>query len=108
DLNAESVRPNEAILVESLFQYSRPTVKDQKPADRRTRARNLCAVLDRTAGLFLVDVTEPERPQILYPARQDRTRSFGQGDPAFRGLALLSQVDLADPQGGERTAELDY
>lgn len=108
DLNAESPRPNEAILVESLFQYSRPTARDGRPADDRTRARNLCAVLDRTAGLFLVDVTEPERPQILYPALQDRTRSLGPGEPSFRGLALLSQIDLADPQGGERTAERDY
>ncbi len=108
DLNAESVRPNEAILVESLFQYSRPTVKDQRPADRRTRARNLCAVLDRTEGLILVDVTEPEHPSILYPTPQDRTRTSGAGEQSFRGLALLSQIDLADPKGGESTAERDY
>ena len=115
DLNAESPLPNEAILVESLFQYSRPTVRDGRPADRRTQARNLCAVLDRQGGLQLVDVTEPELPQVLYPPPEARTRpapvrtspSAG-NEPAFRGLALLSQVDLADPQGGERTAERDY
>jgi Ca2+-binding EF-hand superfamily protein len=108
DLNAESGRPNEALLVESLFQYSRPTVKDQRPADRRTRARNLCAVLDRTDGLILVDVTEPELPNLLYPTPRDRARSSEAGEHSFRGLALLSQIDLADPQGGESTSERDY
>ena len=107
DLNAESRRPNEAILVESLFQYSRPVARDDRPADLRTRARNLCAVLDRTDGLVLVDVTEPELPHVLYPTPEDRARPSVPG-VSFRGLALLSQVDLADPQGGERTVERDY
>jgi Ca2+-binding EF-hand superfamily protein len=108
DINAESRRPSEAILVETLFQYSRPTARDGRPTDRRTPARNLCAVLDRTDGLILVDVTEPERPHILYPPPTDRPRSAAPDEPRFRGLALLSQIDLADPQGGERTAERDY
>lgn len=108
DLNGESRLPNEAILVESLFQYSRPTAIDGQPADRRTRARNLCAVLDRSKGLYLVDVTEPELPLMLYPQAQDVTRSAGPGGLTYRGLALLSQIDLADPRGGERTAERDY
>lgn len=109
DLNAESRRPNEAILVESLFQYSRPIARDERPTDQRTQARNLCVVLDRKKGPYLVDVTEPELPQILYPRPEDRTRAGGEGiDPTYRGLALLSQVDLADPLGGERTAERDY
>jgi Ca2+-binding EF-hand superfamily protein len=108
DLNAESRRPNQAILVESLFQYSRPTARDGKPTDRRTQARNVCAVLDREKGLYLVDVTEPERPQILYPTPEDRTRPPEPGEPSYRGLAFLSQVDLADQQGGERNQERDY
>jgi Ca2+-binding EF-hand superfamily protein len=108
DLNAESRLPNEAILVESLFQYSRPTARDERPARTRTTARNLCAVLDRTQGLYLVDVTEPERPLILYPSPQARTRPAEAGGASYRGLALLSQVDLADARGGERTAERDY
>jgi Ca2+-binding EF-hand superfamily protein len=108
DLNAESRLPNEAILVESLFQYSRPIARDGRPTDQRTRARNLCAVLDRKRGLHLVDVTEPELPELLYPRPDERTRIGGEFDPAYRGLALLSQVDLAEPQGGERTNERDY
>lgn len=109
DLNAESRRPNDAILVESLFQYSRPMARDDRPVDERTPARNLCAVLDRKKGLYLVDVTEPGLPQILHPRPSDQTRAEGEGvDPTYRGLALLSQIDLADPQGGERTSERDY
>lgn len=108
DLNGESRLPNETIQVASLFQYSRPTQIDGQPGYRRTPARNLCAVLDRTKGLYLVDVTEPELPLILYPEAQDLTRSTGPSGLAYRGFALLSQVDLADPRGGERTAERDY
>jgi Ca2+-binding EF-hand superfamily protein len=108
DLNGEARTANQAILVESLFQYSRPTARAGVPADERTRARNLCAVLDRQRGLYLVDVTEPTRPQVLYPAADERSRPLGQGNQAYRGLALRSQVDLADPQGGERTTERDY
>ncbi len=111
DLNAESRLPNDAILVESLFQYSRPTAREDRPASERTPARNLCAVLDRRKGLYLVDVTEPELPQILFPRPEERTRATGEDGedaPSYRGLALLSQVDLADPLGGERTAERDY
>ena len=115
DLNAESPRPNAAIQVESLFQFSRPLARGDQPASQRTPARNLCAVLDRHKGLYLVDVTEPEAPQILHPSAETqappRTEpplpDAGPG-PTYRGLALLSQVDLADPLGGERTAERDY
>src|SRR5262249_50922375 len=91
-------------------QYSRPTAKDGHPDDRRTPARNLCAVLDRSDGLVLVDVTEPELPRVVYPGPREHMRqaSDREGDPAFRGLVLLSQIDLADPQRGERTAERDY
>lgn len=108
DLGGEWGRANSAILVESLFQYSRPTAEKDRPVDRRTRARNLCVVLDRSAGLYVVDVTEPDLPEVLYPARDGRTQAIGQGETSYRGLALLSQIDLADPQGGERTAERDY
>jgi Ca2+-binding EF-hand superfamily protein len=104
----DSRRLNESIAVESLFQYSRPTAKDEQPADKRTRARNLCAVLDRKLGLFLVDVTEPGQPEILHPTANERSRAEPDPNLYYRGLALLSQVDLADPQGGTRTAERDY
>lgn len=107
DLNGESRLDNEAIVVESLFQYSRPRAAGGRPIDERERARNVCAVLDRRIGLILVDVTEPTRPDVLYPPAGQRSRS--RGDQAtYRGLVLLSQTDLAEPQGGEVTAERDY
>ena len=93
-----------------LFQYSRPEVGfDGDPAPFRTDARNLCAVVDQKAGLFLVDVTEPTHPRVLYPARQgQRTAARRRGNWEYRGLCLRSHVDLASPQGGERTFERDY
>ena len=108
DLNGENRTLNEATAVESLFQYSRPMAKDDVPIDERTPARNLAAVLDRRRGLYLVDVTEPGLPEVLHPTGEERTRSQPEANVRFRGLALLSQVDLADPQGGSRTAERDY
>jgi len=108
DLNGESRLLNEAILVDTLFQYSRPMAKDGAPVDQRTQARNLCAVLDRRQGFFLIDVTEPELPQLLFPSAERRTRARAASGVLYRGMSLLSQVDLAEPQGGERTAERDY
>jgi len=108
DLNGEGRNLNEAIAVETLFQYSRPLAKDDVPIDERTPARNLAAVLDRRRGLYLVDVTEASLPEVLHPTGEERTRSQPETNVRFRGLALLSQVDLADPQGGTRTAERDY
>lgn len=108
DLNGEGASLNEAIAVETLFQYSRPMAKDDVPLDERTPARNLAAVLDRRRGLYLIDVTEAGLPVVLHPRGEDRSRSQPESNVRFRGLALLSQVDLADPQGGTRTAERDY
>ena len=90
-----------------LFQYSRPQARDGRPVDRRTPARNLCAVLDENAGLRLVDVTEPRRPELLHPrpgGRGTRPRD----DLIYRGLALATHVDLAEQQGGTSTREADY
>ncbi|MSR63674.1 MAG: hypothetical protein EXS08_14680 [Planctomycetes bacterium] len=108
DLVGGSRLANQAVAVASLFQYSRPKAAQGAPTNERTRARNLCAVLDREKGLFLLDVTEPELPQVLYPSPEDIARSRGPAEPIFIDLALLTQVDLADAQGGEPTAERDY
>ena len=109
DLNGASRRPNAASHVATLFQYSRPQASGGEPSDERTRARNLCALIDENDGLVLVDVTEPSHPDVLYP--RDRgtstTRGGGRG-AAYRGLALLSWVDVAEAQGGEPTRERDY
>jgi hypothetical protein len=100
-----------AIDVDVLFQYSRPQVEpDGGPRSWRSEARNVCAVLDEEKGPFLVDVTEPTRPRRLWPlGREGRTSpARRRGEISWRGLALLSHVDLAGPQGGERTSERDY
>ena len=69
-----------AIDVDVLFQYSRPlTERGGEPADRRTEARNLCAVLDEERGLVLVDVTEPTHPRRVYPPPGD------EGPASFAG-----------------------
>ena len=109
DLNGESQQPMNAISVATLFQYSRPMAEGDEPVDERTEARMLCAVLDADAGLFLVDATEPGYPEVLYPRRGrfDSTSRGGRGT-VYRGLALLSHVDLAEAQGGEPTRERDY
>jgi hypothetical protein len=108
DVNGPAVQQTEAIAIATLFQYSRPRAKDDQPIDRRTQARNLCVVLDRSFGAILVDVTEPTLPEILYPQRAMLAATRPESGVAFRGCALASQVDPAEAQGGERTSERDY
>jgi hypothetical protein len=108
DLDGAGTETNRAVAVESLFQYSRPKAEEDVAIDERTAARNLCAVLDRKLGPFLIDVTEPTRPRVLFPEPAGRTRSERLPDTDYRGLVLLTQIDPAEPQGGERTAERDY
>lgn len=99
--------PDEITAVATLFQYSRPrTHRDGRPRATRTKARNVAAVLDRVAGLSLVDVTDPQHPFLLYP-KGDR-RSASRNAPLYTGLLLRSHVDLAESQGGESTRERDY
>ena len=105
-----------AVEVAVLFQYSRPLARggepDGEPLDHRSDARMLAAVLDEREGLVLVDVTEPAYARVLYPPRpregRSGERSRARDGQAFTGLALLSHVDLAEPQGGTRTTERDY
>ena len=109
DVNGPSAALNETLSVETLFQYSRPLARDGRPQDRRTPARNLCAVLDRRLGPILIDVTEPAAARRLYPTERALERSSARDRPiTYRDLALLSQVDPADTQGGEPLAERDY
>ncbi len=133
----EDGAPGNAIEVSTLFQYSRPRSRKagaeagedpaivrtgsaggsaaaEAPMDLRAPAHNLCAVLDEERGLLLVDVTEPSSPRQLFPnpprrAPQGRTEPAREAEPGrFVGLSLASHVDLAQPQGGQRTAERDY
>ena len=108
DINRDVDEPNRAILVETLFQYSRPMSRDEEPLDRRVPARNIAAVLDHKRGPFIIDVTEPTRPQVLFPSDRLLKRSRSRADRTWRGLALRTQVDPAEAQGGERTSERDY
>ena len=108
DLNGEIESPNGAILVESLFQYSRPIAVEGQTRNRRVRARNIACVLDRKRGPFVVDVTEPTRPKVLFPEKVFLERSQARPDRIWRGLALRTQVDPAEAQGGESTKERDY
>lgn len=107
-LSRDAERRDEAMDVAILFQYSRPVAKDDRPVDQRTAARKLCAVLDASTGLTLVDVTEPTLPELLEDQRRPRGRSRGQESLSYRGLVLLSHVDLAEAQGGSRTREGDF
>lgn len=102
---------DDAVDLDVLFQYSRPEVDfNGDPAPFRTTPRNLCAVVDKEAGLFLVDVTEPSRPRVLFPRVDGDGRSMSRrsGNWEYRGLFLQSHVDLASPQGGAKTFERDY
>ncbi|MEM7309431.1 MAG: hypothetical protein AAF682_22300 [Planctomycetota bacterium] len=113
DLNGKEDAPNHALQVTTLFQYSRPVAVNDKTLDLRTPARHVAAVLDHEEGLYLVDVTQADRPKILYPSgdfRPNRSSSGRRGVPnvKYRGLVVLSHVDLAEAQGGEPTRERDY
>jgi len=103
---------DDAVDLDLLFQYSRPEVDfSGDPAPFRTDARNLCALVDREAGLFLIDVTEPTHPEVLWPIPDRSGRTAAQtrrGNWEYRGIALRSKVDLASPQGGTQTFERDY
>ncbi len=97
-----------AIDLSVLFQNSRPPrgAAGEGAARTRTRARNLCAIVDEVRGLVLVDVTEPTAPRVLYPDLAERTES--NSGRIARGVVLQSHVDLAEAQGGSKTTERDY
>lgn len=101
-----------AIDVDVLFQYSRPKAlkATNRALGRRTDPVNLVALVDEARGLVLVDVTEPTDPRRLWPGPPVRGRSVARGRDryVYRGVELRSHVDLAEPQGGERTFERDY
>ena len=95
-----------------LFQYSRPEVDFAgESAPFRTDARHLAAVVDQDAGLYLIDVTEPTHPEVLWPRAERDGRTTAQQRRQtweYRGVALRSHVDIASPQGGTKTKERDY
>jgi Ca2+-binding EF-hand superfamily protein len=90
--------------VAALFQASRPIAADGRASDRRTRARMLVAVLDENSGVVLFDATEPSHLVRLAPKRDARTQAR-RVPVTWRGMALQSHVDVAEPQGGTPTRE---
>ncbi len=108
DVNGKSTLPNDTTHVELLFQYSRPRVVNGVSIKRRTPPRHVAAVLDQSLGLVTVDVTEPTSPSLLFPPLNGRSEGQSRTEIGYRGLVFLSQVDLAEAQGGSRTTERDY
>jgi Ca2+-binding EF-hand superfamily protein len=108
-LNVNPIIIDAAIDLDLIFQYSRPLPRDSNrmaDEDTRTEARNIAAVIDLERGLFLVDVTEPSAPEVIFP--RSRGRSQRAGNRIYRGIEVISHVDLAEAQGGTRTRERDY
>ena len=99
-----------AVDLDVMFQYSRPTVdEDGAPSRERTRPRRLVAVCDEEAGPILVDATEPAHMELIESER--RRPGDAESRPrnaAYHSVVLRSHVDLASPQGGDRTRERDY
>lgn len=98
--------------VDVLFQYSRPRaarLRDggEATSDRRTPARLLLAAVDEDEGLILVDATDAVRPKRLFPEIGKRS-PHREADIVYRAVLLRTRVDLAQPQGGQRTQERDY
>ena len=99
-----------AVDLDVMFQYSRPTVDaDGQPSDERTLARRLVAVCDEEAGPILVDATEPAHLELIESERRRPGAAERRRDNAvYHSVVLRSHVELASPQGGDRTRERDY
>ncbi len=99
DLNGgNDSRPNGANDVLVHFTPARPDVQGR----RRTRARNVAYVADSEGGLYLVDVSRPEKPRRV-------PNSIGYGR-AFQAtaLAFASNYDIGSAGGDIVSAERDY
>ena len=106
-VSSDAAQADAAVGVTLLFQNSRPVAEDGVVADRRTPARALLCVLDEREGLVLYNATEPAALEKLWPPAEDRSRAQRRNG-VYRGFAVRSHVDLAEPQGGSKTREGDY
>ncbi|MDB4724780.1 hypothetical protein OAF85_01285, partial [Planctomycetota bacterium] len=99
-----------AVDLDVMFQFSRPMVDEEgQPSDERTPARRLVAVCDEEAGPILIDATEPAHLELIESARRRPGAAERRRDNAvYHSVVLRSHVDLASPQGGDRTRERDY
>ena len=109
DLNGSDTAPVDVRRLSVLFQYSRPN-KDKLEA-RRSRARRLAALGTQDRGIWLVDVTEPQRPIVLLQAIQGRIQDLELAtvyELGSEGGAIPSQErDLVFALNGEQLAILD-
>lgn len=94
---AEPELPDDARGLSVLFQYSRPNPAAQEGA--RSMARNLVAVAAGSAGLVLVDGTEPRAPRVL-----QRLAAVGN----CVDVALGTVFELGSEGGGIASREVDY
>lgn len=100
DLNGGDTGSTNATRVAGLFQYSRPNQNVLEAP--RTTPRTLAVVGTTDAAVFLVDVTEPERPEMLAPrgtARRDRV--------PILDVALVTQYELGSEGGAIPSQERD-
>ncbi|MHC4959060.1 MAG: hypothetical protein ACYTGN_11870 [Planctomycetota bacterium] len=96
DLNGRDSRPVDANDVTVHFLAAQPDVVNR----RRTRGRNVAFVADGVAGLYAVDVTYAERPEVIL-------RGIGGGVSAT-ALAFSSNYDLGSAGGDIPSAEREY
>jgi len=105
DVNGESSKPNEAVDVALLFQFSR-TQKRRGGGIDRTRARHLAFVAAGLDGLVIVDFTEPHRPVMLSGGGRRRGSRGGRTD--VKGVAVNTVFDIGSAGGGFNSQERDY
>ncbi|MBL8841839.1 MAG: hypothetical protein JNL90_09970 [Planctomycetes bacterium] len=109
DPNLDPSRADDVHAVKVLFQWARP----DDGTGERTDARVLAAVAGGLQGFFLFDVTEPSRPERLFPppeVRVETPATSAQPESANRVLdvQVLSRFDLGSPGGDIATEEHDY
>ncbi|MEM8883725.1 MAG: hypothetical protein AAGD14_06650 [Planctomycetota bacterium] len=101
DLNGEqdtrAVQANDVLV---HFTPSRPVVAER----RRTKAANIAWVADGVYGVFGVDVSRPEQPQVMViNGARGRFNSF-----SSQALAFSSAYDIGSTGGDIPSAEREY
>jgi len=98
DLNGDNAEPMDANDV--LVHYSAGT--PEIALRRRTTGRNIAYVADGKRGLYVVEVTRPDKPLVATAARGRR--------PGFSatGLAFSSNYDIGSDGGDIPSEERDY
>jgi hypothetical protein len=109
DLNGDPAFADDAHAVAVLFQPSRP----DDGFGERIPARRLAAVAGGVQGIFLVDLTEPSRPERLFPPAgtvipRPATSSQPENTNRVLDVRVLSRFDLGSPGGDIPTEEHDY